>query len=260
MRSSRFEAEAKKRSRIRFPRIVFREKNSQGVFGSTNIFFLFPLSFSPPFDRGRNSGISTNCKSCASKRTKRHEESRQRTYFTFIRSLGRLNHSWPRVELSIPVAAPRLRKPTWPLVFLPIFPFETWSHPVSSFSFVRGWILIIVRPIPFPLPIIRIPRMLFEPRSVEPRTPGANGYFSCNARIPEFDRWESSFHDNPRYFNSSLFLATRLKFLGTKKSHLHSSRDVHCIFRKKYPHPPSSPPSLSPRILLILLVFVTQVV
>lgn len=173
MRSSRFEAEAKKRSRIRFPRIVFREKNSQGVhqsvFGSTNIFFLFPLSFSPPFDRGRNSGISTNCKSCASKRTKRHEESRQRTYFTFIRSLGRLNHSWPRVELSIPVAAPRLRKPTWPLVFLPIFPFETWSHPVSSFSFVRGWILIIVRPIPFPLPIIRIPRMLFEPRSVEHR-------------------------------------------------------------------------------------------
>lgn len=56
-----------------------------------------------------------------------------------------------------------------------------------------------------------------------------------------------SFHDNPRYFNSSLFLATGdWNSRGTKKSHLHSSRDVHCIFRKKYP--PTPPILLAPRL------------
>ena len=40
-----------------------------------------------------DNSVSTNCKSRASRRTKRHEGSRQRTYFTFIRSRGRLNHS-----------------------------------------------------------------------------------------------------------------------------------------------------------------------
>lgn len=148
-----FEAVAKNGSRIRFPRIVFREKIRRvytRVFASTDIFSLLSSSLSLRPSTEANTAIPTNCKSCASKRTKRHEESRQRTYFTFIRSLGRLNHSWPRVELSIPC---RLRKPTWPLVFLPIFPFETWSRPVSPpFSFVGRWILIIVRPIPLPSP------------------------------------------------------------------------------------------------------------
>lgn len=168
----------------RFPR-----ENSQGVYitpewySVRRIFFSFLcLSFSL---LPSNTAVPTNCKSCASKRTKRHEES-VRILRLFDRSLVWIIHD-PASNFPSRGRSTRLRKPTWPLVFFPIFSFETCSRP----PVLGRWILIIVRPIPLlPLspsqPIIWIPRMLFEPRSKR-----IFFMYPSNTYL-ELDRWESS--------------------------------------------------------------------